>query len=228
MAIRRILYLGEPILREVARPVEVLDAAIAALAEDMIETMLDAPGLGLSAPQVGASVRLIVVRVPRLDAAGEEEAVASQNTQAGHCTEVCQGAEAAREDKASVLVLANPEIVKYGEESATRLEGCLSLPTLQGLVTRPDTIIVHATTLEGEKLRMEASGLLSRVLQHEIDHLNGVLFIDRADPESLHWLVPDEEEETGYREEPTTPEEVVERFERLRQRRLRQQAETSA
>lgn len=227
MAVRRILYLGEPLLREVARPVETFDASLAALAEDMIDTMLDAPGLGLSAPQVGASLRLIVVRVPRCDADGEEKATEGDDAEGGRSAGTGEVAEAEEPDEATVLVLANPEIIQVGEETVTRIEGCLSLPTLHGLVTRPDRIVVRGTTLQGEKLEMEASGLLSRVFQHEIDHLNGVLFIDRADPESLYWLVPDEDEETGYREEPTTPEEVVERFERLRQRRLGRQAKTS-
>lgn len=227
MAVRRILYLGEPVLREVARPVRAIDAAVEALAKDMIETMLDAPGLGLSAPQVGAGIRLIVVRLPRPDANSEEEATESDDAEGSQVAGAGEVAEAEERDEARVLALANPEIVEAGEEAVTRIEGCLSLPTLHGLVTRLDRVVVRGTTLEGEKLEIEASGLLSRVFQHEIDHLDGVLFLDRADPESLYWLVPDEDEETGYREEPTTPEEVVERFERLRQRRLNREAKAS-
>lgn len=227
MAVRRILYLGEPLLREVARPVEAFDASLATLAEDMIETMLDAPGLGLSAPQVGAGIRLIVVRTPRPDAEVEQEGEEGGDGAGGQCGRVGEASQAQEQDEATVLVLANPEIVESGRETVTRIEGCLSLPTLHGLVTRPDSVIVRGTTLEGRHVEVEASGLLSRIFQHEIDHLDGVLFIDRAEADSLYWLVPDEEEESGYREEPTTVEEVVERFERLRQRRLSREAKAS-
>ncbi|MCX7598054.1 MAG: peptide deformylase [Armatimonadetes bacterium] len=236
MAVRRIMYLGEPILREVAKPVAAFDAGLAALAEDMIETMLEAPGLGLSAPQVGAGIRLIVVRVPRPDAEtdAEEEtaegggAKVDQHRDADEAQATDEKDEAQSQEEVTVFVLANPEIVELGEETVTRVEGCLSLPTLHGLVTRPERVMVRGSTLEGQNVELEACGLLARVFQHEIDHLNGVLFIDRAEAESLYWLVPDEEEETGYREEPTTVEEVVERFERLRQRRLSREARASS
>lgn len=227
MAVRRILYLGEPLLREVARPVETFDASLAALAEDMIETMLDAPGLGLSAPQVGAGIRLIVVRLPRPDAEVEQEGTEGGDSASGQSGHAGETAQAENEDEATVLVLANPEVVESGQETVTRIEGCLSLPTLHGLVTRPDSVIVRGTTLEGQQVEVEASGLLCRIFQHEIDHLDGVLFIDRAEPDSLYWLVPDEEEESGYREEPATVEEVVKRFERLRQRRLSRETKAS-
>ncbi|MBC7288180.1 MAG: peptide deformylase [Armatimonadetes bacterium] len=195
MAVRRILYLGETVLRQQAEPVQEIDDAVVALAQDMIDTMLDAEGLGLSAPQVGESRRLIVVRTK--DPEDEEK---------GH----------------GILVLLNPEIVATSNEQEVATEGCLSLPTLQGRVPRHVGVEVRAINLTGHELIVQAEGIIARALQHEIDHLNGTLFIDRALPDSLVWLVPDEDEEDGYREEPTTIEEVVQRFDRLLHKRLAQ------
>lgn len=192
MSVRRISYLGEPVLRAKARPVDEIDQAVIDLARDMVETMLEEPGLGLAAPQVGESRRIIVVRID----ADEHE-----------------------ETEPRTVALINPVIIQASEEEVEGREGCLSLPTLQGIVPRAQEVLVAAVGLDGEEVRIEGEGLLARVLQHEIDHLDGVLFIDRADPESLVWLVPDEEEEEGYRRQPTTLEEVVERFERITRRR---------
>jgi peptide deformylase len=114
--------------------------------------------------------------------------------------------------------LLNPRIVHASGSECVR-EGCLSLPTLRGDVVRPAQVVVTALSPEGEKLELEADGILARALQHEIDHLRGVLFTDRADPDTLVWMVPDEEEEEGFRYEPTTVREAEEAFERLRRRR---------
>jgi peptide deformylase len=110
---------------------------------------------------------------------------------------------------------------RTGEQYA--LEGCLSLPTLQAEVRRPLKVVVTGLTPEEEEMRLEAEGLLARVLLHEIDHLDGILLTDRAEPDSLGWMIPDEEEEGGYRLEPTALEEVMEAFERLRQRQAAQE-----
>jgi peptide deformylase len=209
MAQQRIAYLGEEVLRKKAAPVTKFDAQLVALGEELVETMRQAAGLGLAAPQIRVSQRVIAVRV--LDKEEAEEAAEDQAPQ-----------------QLPVLVLVNPVIIVASEEEITAREGCLSLPTLQGQVRRAARVVVRAQGLDGQPWEWEATGLQARVLQHEIDHLDGILFIDRAEPESLVWLVPDEEEEEGYREEPTTLAEVVARFERLQRRQQGQMAAGSA
>jgi peptide deformylase len=115
--------------------------------------------------------------------------------------------------------ILNPRIVQRSDEEECTREGCLSLPTLRAEVWRPEKVVVVGRTPEGEKIELEAEGILARALQHEIDHLRGVLFTDRAEPETLVWMIPDEEEEEGFKFEPTTLREAEEAFERLRRRR---------
>jgi peptide deformylase len=114
--------------------------------------------------------------------------------------------------------LVNPKIVK-AEGEVEQTEGCLSLPTLYGHVLRPESAVVTGCTLEGEELEVAGEGRMAQALMHEIDHLRGKLFIDRVLPDSLRWMVPDPEEEDGYRFEPTTLPEAVAAFERLRRKR---------
>jgi len=122
-----------------------------------------------------------------------------------------------------IYKLINPRVLaRRGEQIG--YEGCLSLPTLQAEVRRPQQIVVQAWDENGEPLRIEAEGLLARCILHEIDHLDGVLFIDRANPKTLAWMLPDENEEEGYRLEPTTVQEALAAFERLRQRQEHMQA----
>ena len=121
-----------------------------------------------------------------------------------------------------VFCLLNPRIVACeGEQEGT--EGCLSLPTLQGIVVRTEKVVAEGMSLEGERIRIEGEGLFARALEHEIDHLDGTLLVDRVEEGTLGWMVPDEDEEFGYRLEPTSVEEAVEQFERLRKRREGQQ-----
>jgi len=195
MAVRRIVYLGEPVLREQAGAIEEISDDVVALAQDLVETMLEADGLGLAAPQIGEARRVIAVRVVGEDR--EDEG-----------------------DRPRVVVLINPEIVATSDEREEGTEGCLSLPTLQGQVERHVGVEVKAVGVDGEEIVVSAEGIVARALQHEIDHLDGIVFIDRAQPDSLVWLVPDEDEEDGYREEPTTVEEVVARFEKISKRRM--------
>jgi peptide deformylase len=242
MAVRKITYLGDPVLRRRAEEIRQIDDYVRALAEDMLDTVADVPGLGLSAPQVGESVRLVVVRLPAsadeddeadeaLPGEGEVEPGEGRAGAEDHVhdhggddgAETCECCCAEGDDQAGedlVLVLINPEVVEADAEQVSHIEGCLSLPTLHGDVTRPGMVVLRAATLDGDEVELEARGLAARVLQHEIDHLDGVVFVDRADPDSLYWLVPDEKEELGYREDPTTPAQVAERFERLYRRRL--------
>jgi peptide deformylase len=187
MGVRKILYCGDPVLRRKAAKVVQIDDTIRALLEDMVETMLAAPGIGLAAPQVGESVRCLVAR--------EED----------------------EEGEQIIYQLVNPRLRARGGEQIG-YEGCLSLPTLQGEVKRPLEIMVTGQGPHGEPVKIEAEGLLARCLLHEMDHLDGVLFCDRAEPGSLGWMIPDETEEGGYRFDEATLEEVMAAFERLRQR----------
>lgn len=144
-----ILLVPDPHLRRKARLVAPGDAdAVRALAPRMLATMYAAPGIGLAAPQIGSDLRLIVV-----DVAGKEEPPAP-------------------------MVLVNPEITAATKEMALREEGCLSLPGQYADVERPARVKVRWLELDGSKREMEADGLLGVCLQHEIDHLNGVLFVD--------------------------------------------------
>ncbi|MBI2756664.1 MAG: peptide deformylase [Chloroflexi bacterium] len=142
MAVRPILVVGNPVLRQKARKVSQFDRSIQKLVEDMIETMRAAPGVGLAAPQVGVPLRLAVIEV-------DEE----------------------------VTVIANPEIVKRTGEYEPD-EGCLSVPGFWGHVTRAEKVTVKAKDRTGKDFRLNAEGLLAQALQHEIDHLDGMLYID--------------------------------------------------
>src|SRR5215471_1604846 len=148
MARRDILILPDKRLRQVSEPVKRIDTGIRALVEDMFESMYDAPGIGLAAIQVGAPKRIVT-----MDLAKKEEPKAPQ-------------------------VFINPEILWSSEEKATYEEGCLSIPEFYDEVERPAQVKVKYLDLEGELHEIEANGLLATCLQHEIDHLNGVLFID--------------------------------------------------
>ncbi|HYZ11075.1 MAG TPA: peptide deformylase [Actinomycetota bacterium] len=140
---------GDPVLRDPARPVESFDRALRRLAEDMIETMHEAPGVGLAAPQVGRSLRLIVFDI---------------------------------QDDQGPRVLANPVLRdEWGEQIEE--EGCLSIPGLYYPVRRAMKVWAEGVGLDGNEVTIEAEELLARVLQHEVDHLRGVLFIDRLEAE---------------------------------------------
>jgi peptide deformylase len=150
MAIRKIEMLGSEVLRrrtvEVPTPGPELDR----LVNDMFETMYDASGIGLAAPQIGLSQRLIVVDV--------------------------------KEEGGDRMALLDPRIVESGADRDRYDEGCLSIPGITGAVDRPLTCVVEALDQKGNPVRIEADGLLARCLQHEIDHLEGVLFLDRLSP----------------------------------------------
>ena len=150
MAIRPIITLpDEKILRQVSKPVKSVDEGVRAVFDDMLETMYKAPGIGLAAVQIGVPQRLIVLDVSR---EGEEK---------------------------RPLFLANPEVSWASEEFGEYEEGCLSIPDFYEMVQRPRDVKVRFLDRLGEPHEMAASGLLATCLQHEIDHLNGILFIDR-------------------------------------------------
>lgn len=153
MAILPIVLEGDPRLRRKAAKVRVVDDRLRKIAEDMFETMLDAPGVGLAGPQVGIMERIIVVSVPGDYIAEDAEDVD--------------------------LVLFNPEIVRAdGQETGT--EGCLSIPGIIGDVPRFTRVTIKAMDIDGHPVRFKADDYVARVLQHEIDHLEGILFVDRV------------------------------------------------
>ena len=159
-----IFQYGDPILRTKGKQIEKIDNHIRELVANMIETMHAAHGVGLAAQQVGKALQLTVLDV------SEVEDRAS--------TMKLNGKEV--DPKASMpLVLINPEIEVAGGATEIGTEGCLSFPEITGEIERAKSIIVHAQTLEDDKIHIEASGLLARAIQHEVDHLNGILFIDR-------------------------------------------------
>jgi peptide deformylase len=159
-----IFQYGDPILRTKGKQIEKIDNHIRELVASMIETMHAAHGVGLAAQQVGKALQLTVLDV------SEVEDRAS--------TMKLNGKEV--DPKASMpLVLINPEIEVAGGATEIGSEGCLSFPEITGEIERAKSIIVHAQTLEDDKIDIEASGLLARAVQHEVDHLNGILFIDR-------------------------------------------------
>ena len=148
MAIFPILTLPDPVLRKQAKPIERVDVELRRLMDDMLLTMYDAPGIGLAAPQIGISRRLIV-----MDPAKEEAPKTPLN-------------------------MVNPEILDRSEEMRIHEEGCLSIPDFTAEVERPDKTRVSYIDREGKRQEMDLEGIWSTLVQHEIDHLNGVLFID--------------------------------------------------
>jgi len=160
MTIRTIVTLPDPVLRRKARPVTNFDKNLQTLVDDMIETMRDAPGVGLAAPQVGVSEQVIVVEY------AEPE-------------EVEEGEEPV-EVEPKLYVMVNPEIVKSSPETVVGVEGCLSIPTLVGEVERADEIRIKGFNRRGQPMKLKVDGWLARIFQHEIDHLNGVVFTDLA------------------------------------------------
>jgi peptide deformylase len=160
MTVRTIVTNPDPVLRRKARPVTKFDKDLQTLIDDMVETMRDAPGVGLAAPQVGISDRVIVVEY-----AEEEETEEGQEP---------------KEVEPRLYVMVNPEIVKSSPDTINGVEGCLSIPGLLGEVERNHEVRIKALNRRGQPMKLKAEGWLARIFQHEIDHLNGVLFTDLA------------------------------------------------
>ncbi len=158
-----IVRYGDPVLRAKGKRIIAVDPAVRELAAKMIETMHEANGVGLAAQQVGEALQLTVIDVAEAE---DQESTMKLN-----------GVEV--DPKAVMpLVLLNPEL-ELGKETDQALEGCLSFPEITADIWRAYAVVARAQTLEGEPLEIEATGLLARALQHEVDHLNGILFIDR-------------------------------------------------
>ncbi len=162
----RIVHYNEPVLRKKGEKVAVFDAALARLAQEMIATMHDAAGIGLAAQQIGEALQLCVVDLRDADA---------------EFTWELDGAKPPL-DLFMPLVLANPEVkVVKGTDETVYEEGCLSFPKIRGDIVRPDAIVVTFQDERGTPHILKCDGLFSRCIQHEVDHLNGVLFIARME-----------------------------------------------
>ncbi|TLN16648.1 peptide deformylase [bacterium] len=154
MALREIVFLPDPVLRRKAHKVTTFDSELQTLIDDMIETMREAPGVGLAAPQVGVSQRVVVIEY----AEDEEDEEAPKK----------------------LYVLVNPEILQPSEETELGIEGCLSVPGLVGEVDRSTSLTVKGLNRRGQPVKYKLNGWLARIFQHEIDHLDGIIYTDRA------------------------------------------------
>ncbi len=157
MPVREIVTLPDPVLRVKAQKVREITPEVEALIDDMIDTMRAAPGVGLAATQVGINRRVIVVEYA--EPADEAEAPPKS---------------------AKLYAVINPEIIRHSTSTETGTEGCLSIPGYAGEVERFDSVTVRGLNRHGQPFRVKADGWLARIFQHEIDHLDGTLFIDRA------------------------------------------------
>jgi peptide deformylase len=161
MALREVVTIPDEVLRRKAHKVTNFDKDLSTLIDDMFETMRQAPGVGLAAPQIDISQRVIVVEY------AEEE-----------------------DEKPKSFAVINPEIIKTSTETELGIEGCLSIPNLVGEVERFSAVVVKGFNKQGKPVKIKSSGWLARIFQHEIDHLEGILFTDRA---TRIWQPPQEE-----------------------------------
>ncbi len=157
MTIREVRHLPDTMLRGKAKRVSTIDKSIHRLIDDMLETMQHTNGVGLAAPQIGVSLRVVVLQIP------EEEP----------------------------LAIINPKIVKRSGEREV-VEGCLSAPGYQGVIKRSTSVTVKGLNREGEKIRIKATDLMAQALEHELDHLNGVLYIDHIESEDMLYKIEPE------------------------------------
>ncbi len=179
MAVRKVILLGNPILRRKAQPVDKVTKSEQQLIDDLLETMDAHEGVGLAAPQVGVPKRVFV-------ACWEDE----------------------------IYALVNPKVERRSEETVEGMEGCLSIPGVQGNITRHGQIRIRALDRNGNPVVLQPEGWLARIFQHEMDHLEGVLIIDRTD--ELYWVVSEEDERGREKTRfiPTTKTAVVAAFQK--------------
>ncbi len=169
MTVLNIITPPDPILRQKTKPVVRFNAELQTLIDDMIETMRAAHGVGLAAPQVGHSLRLAVVEtLPKIDDTGAEI-----------------------KNSRELFVIVNPEIVWTSSSIVDGVEGCLSIPGFVGEVTRYDSVRVKAQDRHGKKMKLRINGWSARIFQHEIDHLDGILYIDRLTSPDNFWREED-------------------------------------
>lgn len=165
MTLRQVIHVPHPALRKTARPVVEFDSALDQLLEDMVETMQAEAGVGLAGPQIDVNQRVIVVQY---------------------------GDENNPDLPPALYTLVNPRITNFSEETAVGAEACLSIPDLMGDVERAVRITLEAQNRRGEPIKMKPRGWLARIFQHEVDHLDGILFTDRAEEV---WEVDEPEED---------------------------------
>ncbi len=160
MVIRTMRHLPDPVLRQKAKRVSAIDGSIQRLIDDMVETMQQANGVGLAAPQVGVSLRVMVIQMP-----GEEP-----------------------------IAIINPKVVKrIGEREVT--EGCLSVPGYAGEIKRSISVTIKGQNRQGKAIRLKATELMAQALEHELDHLNGILYVDHIESQDkLHKIEPEAED----------------------------------
>jgi peptide deformylase len=182
VALREIITVGNPKLRQVSRPVRKITPRIRKLIDDMVETMHAEDGIGLAAVQVGELRQIIVVEVP------EHEEIPHSGER---------------------YIVVNPEIVKDSHETLIGIEGCLSVPGFNGEVERAEEVIVRGLDEYGKPFRARLRGFVARVFQHEIDHCEGVLYIDRLTAPDRIWSVPEGEEELAELEQQSPLEDKV-------------------
>ncbi len=165
---RDIKRIGDSVLRKKAKKIEKVTKEIQKLADDMLETMHGADGLGLAAPQIGVSQRMFVIELPK------DEKVPGSGVS---------------------YVFINPEVSNLSDETDEKAEGCLSIPGWRGEVNRPVQLTIKAMDREGNRIKLNAEGMLARAIQHELDHLDGILYIDKLIAPDRVWRVKDGEEE---------------------------------
>lgn len=179
MPVRPIVLSDNPLLRKKSRRVRRIDPTLQQLTDDMAETIHAANGIGLAAIQIGVPERVIVVQLP------EEE------------SEEGEQGEGKNPEDVELYVIINPELARKSRDVEEGIEGCLSVPGWVGEVSRHHAVTVKGLDPRGQPVRIKAEGLLARVFQHEIDHCDGILFIDHIeDPEKV-WPVPEGEEEAA-------------------------------
>lgn len=162
MAVRKVRYLPDAVLRKKAKKVPGIDGSVQRLIDDMVKTMQQSKGVGLAAPQIGVSLRVMVLQMP------EEEP----------------------------LAIINPEIVKRSGEREV-IEGCLSVPGYQGEIKRSASVTVKGLNRQGKAIRIKATGLMAQALEHEIDHLNGVLYLEHIEGEDKLYKLEPETSDSG-------------------------------
>lgn len=165
---KTIKKIGDPVLRKKAKKIEKVNKDIQKLADDMLETMHAAEGLGLAAPQVGVSQRMFVIELPKDDKVP---------------------------GSGLPYVFVNPELSNLSPETDEKAEGCLSIPGWRGEVQRALKLTIKAMDRNGNRIKFEAEGMLARAIQHEMDHLDGVLYIDKLIAPDRVWRVKEGEEE---------------------------------
>jgi peptide deformylase len=175
MAVKEILTSEHPVLRQKAKKVKRVDASTQKLIDDLFDSMHAAHGLGLAAPQIGASLRVLVIELPQ-----DEEDPQLRKPRGGS-------------DSGEQIVLINPTVIKAEGEQFGE-EGCLSVPGYVGMVHRAEQVTVKGLNRKGKEVRVRGEGVLARALQHEMDHLDGILYTDRLEkPEDLYRVTEDRE-----------------------------------